>query len=60
VLTGGDDESWAPSGVGKTVVDSKTMDELRTTIRWSEPRRWASIAASNVAARMRSFSAMRS
>jgi hypothetical protein len=42
------------------VVDSNTIDELITTIRSSVPALWAAIAASNVAARIRSFSASRS
>src|SRR6266516_3343696 len=29
---GGGDVSWAPSGVGNTVADSYTIDELTTTI----------------------------
>ena len=60
VETGGGEVSWAPSGVGKAVADSYTIDELMTTIRWRCPSRWAAIAASNVAARIRSFSASRS
>src|SRR6185436_19400865 len=35
VEIGGGEVSWAPSGVGNWSVDSKTIDELMTTIRCS-------------------------
>ena len=60
VETGGGEVSCAPSGVGKVVADSNTIDELMTTMRWKRSPRCVSIAASNVAARIRSFSARRS
>src|SRR4029078_10777250 len=60
VEMGGGDVTWALSGVGNTVADSKTIDELSTTMRCSPNVRCASIAASKVEARMRSFSASRS
>ncbi len=50
----------APSGVGKTSADSKTMLLEITVILSRRPSRWAAMAASNVAAQMRSFSASRS
>src|SRR5207248_10058034 len=60
VERGGGLDSSAPSGVGKVSTDSKTIDELITTMRWSRSAALAPMAASNVAARMRSFSASRS
>ena len=60
VEIGGGEVRSAPSGVGKTVVDSNTIELDRTMIRLSRPARCAAIAASNVEARIRSFSASRS
>ena len=60
VEIGGGDVRSAPSGVGNWVVDSNTIELESTTIRCRCPARCASIAASNVEARIRSFSASRS
>ena len=60
VETGGGEVRWAPSGVGNSVVDSNTIEHDSTTIRSRRPARRASIAASKVDARIRSFSASRS
>ncbi len=57
VEMGGGLVSCAPSGVGNTSVDSKTIDELITMIRSSRPALKLLIAASKVEARIRSFSA---
>ena len=60
VEIGGGERNWAPSGVGNSVADSKTIDEEITVIFCSRPAVKAWMEASNVAARMRSFSASRS
>src|SRR5436305_14458988 len=44
VEIGGGDVRSAPSGVGKTVVDSNTIDDDRTTIRLRRPALGAAMA----------------